>query len=392
VIMSTTREVISCRHLLDQLRPAAAFAQGLVITTLPRGGLQIAQPLNVSEAVLKAYADGLHAEDRLTWQAVLRHRPVRLGEAVTDVSADPYVQQVMAPLGVKYALALPLNGPVLEGYPGAVHLFRTPDQGDFTADEVAALTKAVQIFEVDLGQARLSKRGGTGQSNPAFARPPVSLAVLDNDLVAHTPAGAWTTVDDGLRNQMVEQARKQFQNLNGTDVHLDRVNVPDSHGDQWVFNRVVYKKYPALGTGPVTFFCLQPECGDWSTVRPVDLQADPELSRLMPAVKFMSAEYSRGPTLTEISQQVKLSPFHFHRRFTELLGMTPKQYMLGCQIHQAKTELLAGQKELAVIAKECGFAHQSHFTSRFKQAAGLTPTRWRRMALRRGQAATPGNN
>lgn len=389
---TTTREVISCRHLLDQLRPAAAFAQGLVITTLPRGGLQIAQPLNVSEAVLKAYTEGLHANDRLTWQAVLKHKPVRLTEAVADPSTDPYVQQVMAPLGVKYALSLPLSAPVLDGYPGAVHLFRTPDQGEFTADEVAALAKAVQIFEVDLSQARLAKRGGSGQPNPAIARPPISLAVLDGELTAHTPADAWGTVDDGLRNQMVEQARKQFQNLNGTDVHLDRVNVPDSHGDMWVYNRVVYKKYPALGGGPVTFFCLQPECGDWSTVRPADLQADPELSRLMPAVKFMSSDYSRGPTLAEISQQVKLSPFHFHRRFTELLGMTPKQYMLACQIHQAKSELLAGQKELAVIAKECGFAHQSHFTSRFKQATGLTPTRWRRMALRRGQAAGAASN
>jgi AraC family transcriptional regulator len=35
---------------------------------------------------------------------------------------------------------------------------------------------------------------------------------------------------------------------------------------------------------------------------------------------------------------------------------------------------------LSEIAKECGFAHQSHFTSRFKQATGLTPTRWRRLA------------
>jgi AraC family transcriptional regulator len=35
---------------------------------------------------------------------------------------------------------------------------------------------------------------------------------------------------------------------------------------------------------------------------------------------------------------------------------------------------------LAEIATACGFAHQSHFTSRFKQATGLTPTRWRRFA------------
>ena len=124
---------------------------------------------------------------------------------------------------------------------------------------------------------------------------------------------------------------------------------------------------------------VQPDCLDWSTVKSADLQADPELSRLMPAVRFMHAEYSRGPTLTEIAQQVKLSPFHFHRRFTELLGMTPKQYMLACQINQAKKELLAGEKGLATIAKDCGFAHQSHFTSRFKQATGLTPTRWRKV-------------
>jgi AraC family transcriptional regulator len=61
--------------------------------------------------------------------------------------------------------------------------------------------------------------------------------------------------------------------------------------------------------------------------------------------------------------------------------------MLACQIHEAKAELLSGEKELAQIAKDCGFAHQSHFTSRFKQATGLTPTRWRRMAQQRGRVA-----
>ena len=89
---------------------------------------------------------------------------------------------------------------------------------------------------------------------------------------------------------------------------------------------------------------------------------------------------SDGPTLTEIARQVHLSPFHFHRRFAELLGLTPKHYLLECQITQAKQELLARKKELAQIATDCGFAHQSHFTSRFKQATGLTPTRWRRLA------------
>ena len=67
--------------------------------------------------------------------------------------------------------------------------------------------------------------------------------------------------------------------------------------------------------------------------------------------------------------------------------MTPKQFLLDCQINLAKTELLSGEKELVRIARECGFAHQSHFTSRFKQATGFTPTRWRKMALARQNAS-----
>jgi AraC-like DNA-binding protein len=154
-----------------------------------------------------------------------------------------------------------------------------------------------------------------------------------------------------------------------------------------VYRLVTYRHFPALGDGPYTFLCRQPGCVDWGAVKPQDFQADPELSRLIPALKFMQQEFSRGPTLVEIAKQVHLSPFHFHRRFTELLGLTPKQFLLECQIHEAKSELVARQKELALIAKDCGFAHQSHFTSRFKQATGLTPTRWRRMVTDRRKAA-----
>ena len=143
---------------------------------------------------------------------------------------------------------------------------------------------------------------------------------------------------------------------------------------------MTYKTYPAIGDGPYVLFCMQPNCAEWGAVRPTDFAADAELSRLVPALKFMQAEFHRSPTLGEIAKTVHLSPFHFHRRFAELLGLTPKHYLLECQITEAKLQLLARKKELAQIATDCGFAHQSHFTSRFKQATGLTPTRWRRLA------------
>jgi AraC-like DNA-binding protein len=160
----------------------------------------------------------------------------------------------------------------------------------------------------------------------------------------------------------------------------DRVPLADSRGDLWNFRVVTHRTYPALADGPIVFFCLSPACCDWTILRPGDFQADNELSRLIPALKFMREEFHRGPTLVEIAKTVHLSPFHFHRRFTELLGITPKHFLLDCQIMQAKVDLLEGKKDLVKIATDCGFAHQSHFTSRFKQATGLTPTRWRRMA------------
>jgi AraC-like DNA-binding protein len=162
-----------------------------------------------------------------------------------------------------------------------------------------------------------------------------------------------------------------------------RVAFTDSSGEIWVFRAVIYPEFAALGDGPFVFLCLQPPVYEWATVRPADLQVDPELARLASTLSFMRQEFSRMPILDEISGKAHLSPFHFHRRFSELLGQSPKSFQLGCQIQHAKKLLIERKTNLADIAAKCGFAHQSHFTSRFKQATGLTPTRWRRRTAER---------
>jgi len=380
---------VTSRNLLEWLKKSVPFAHGVVITTVPRGDLQVAQPANVGEPLLKAYAGGLQAEDCVTWQAILQKRVVRGGDCWGDTPADnPYYKALVQPLGLRYVVSVPLAAPVLDGYPGAVHLYRTADQGDFTDAEVEKLGELATKFDEGVAHGRTHRRGVACGFKPLdLERPSVHVIVFDADSRPLFPPDADSVFDRGLKNHMAETAKRYIHALNGTGVAADRISVADSHGDNWPFRVVSYKKYPALSHGPVTFFCLQPDCCEWGGVKPQDFGADPELSRLIPALKFMQNEFRRGPGLSEISGTVNLSPFHFHRRFTELLGLTPKQYMLACQIHEAKAELLAGEKELAQIAKDCGFAHQSHFTSRFKQATGLTPTRWRRMAQQRGKAS-----
>ncbi len=386
---ATGREQFSVRTLLDSLKKAVPFSSGLLLSVVPRGGLQISQPSHVSDTLLKAYAKGFDTEDKLSWQTILKRKPMRPSDVYgrDELEESPYNTELLQAQGIKFAIALPLAGPVIEGYPGVVHVLRSVADGDFSAKDIEALMGVVQQFDAKRQSSRDTKnRGSLTPLRNSGDGPAVSFVVLDGKLKPIFNAQGLNALDNHLRDQMLEHAKRRMHQMNGHGSAADRLQLPDSHGDLWVFRVISHKRFAALGDGPVTFICRQPTCYDWGAVKPQDFQADSELSRLIPALKFMQDEFSRGPTLVEIAKQVHLSPFHFHRRFTELLGLTPKQFLLECQIHEAKTDLVARTKELAQIAKDCGFAHQSHFTSRFKQATGLTPTRWRRMVNERQTA------
>jgi AraC-like DNA-binding protein len=207
--------------------------------------------------------------------------------------------------------------------------------------------------------------------------------ILDSNLRSLLPEETHA-IEDRVTGQVIEDARRRLKKLDGAIV-AERWPVADSEGELWTFRVSVCPQYPALGEGPFIFYCLQPDCCDWLALRGMDFAADAELSRLIPAMHFMQEHYGRQPTLGQVAKTVHLSPFHFHRRFTELLGITPKHYLLEWQICRAKHLLAGGTDDLVDIARICGFAHQSHFTSRFKQATGMTPTRWRKFATQMGK-------
>jgi AraC-like DNA-binding protein len=379
-VTSLQREQTNPRQLLEQLRKAVPAAQGLVITTVPRGGLQVLQPSTVPETLVKSYTTSLHTEDRLTWQSILKRKAQRATDAWSskELESSAYYREWLQPMGLAYAISVPLASPVLDGYPGAVHLVRTTDQGEFSSADAQKLSEIAGQFDERVAASRANRKNCV--VIPGVERPTARLTILDQSFKPRHSAGE---TDETLRQQMVDHARRRLGHLNGDSFLADRIMLADAHGDRWPYRAVTFKTYPALGDGPFSFFCLQPDCGEWGVLKPTDFQADAELARLIPALRFMQAEFHKGPTLVDIARTVHLSPFHFHRRFTELLGLTPKQFLLDCQIQLAKSELISGEKELVQIARECGFAHQSHFTSRFKQATGFTPTRWRRMALNR---------
>jgi len=369
---------MSPKTLLEGINKLVPFQQAVVLTAMPRGGLQIALPARVPTGLIKAYSQGAHAEDRLSWQSILKKKPVQPADCWGREAflGSEYSRQLMIPANLAHVVALPLAAPLLSGYPGSLHLLRTKEQGAFNNSQVSTAMSAVKAFDQRVAASRSS--GPKRKGHPAT--PALGLMILDCKFRVIFGSDGWSSLDAHVKEQMLDHAQRRIDNLNSHGVHADRAQFPDERSNVWTYRVVTYKRYPAIGEGPFSFFCPQPGCTEWLGIRPADFQADPELARLIPALKFMAKEFRTGPTLISIAGIADLSPFHFHRRFTELLGMTPKQFMLDCQIHECKSALMAGKTELIDIARNNGFSHQSHFTSRFKQATGQTPTRWRKTA------------
>ena len=102
-----------------------------------------------------------------------------------------------------------------------------------------------------------------------------------------------------------------------------------------------------------------------------------EAERLDRAMAYLREHFTTA-TLPELGAAAGLSMFHFHRRFSAWAGRTPKAVQSELQIEQAKRLMADADVPLVEIAARCGFAHQSHFTSRFRDLVGTTPARWRR--------------
>lgn len=366
----STEAVPAGGGIIDEVRVQLHADLCMLVGFFPRGAIQVLRPARFSDALLKLYHKDISSSDVLTWRAVTRGHAVRLSESTPVDGAAAYMSGFLRPVGLQFGAAAPVESPILPGYAGALHVYRASGTGDFTAAELS------RLGEMAAGMSRKSMPVDE-MDRPAHGS---RLFAFDANGTMIYPSTC--TLDPQLQSRMKETATGLVKQ-GGDESGNGRISLADSAGVLWNFRAFAYPYYAAMSNGPIVLLSLTPEPAHWRQLQPADVAADPEVARMIPAMQFMAREFGRVPTLQEIAQEVRLSPFHFHRRFSETMGMTPKHLLLDCQIASAKQALLSEDQELADIASNCGFAHQSHFTSRFKQATGLTPTRWRRLMVER---------
>jgi PAS domain S-box-containing protein len=106
-------------------------------------------------------------------------------------------------------------------------------------------------------------------------------------------------------------------------------------------------------------------------------EAPGEYRRLTPAIEFVLSHYGEPLTLEQIASKAHLSISQLRREFQRLFGLTPGDYLLKVRLLMARRALEQTGKPVGIIAQECGFYDQSHFTRAFGKATGLRPLEYR---------------
>lgn len=102
--------------------------------------------------------------------------------------------------------------------------------------------------------------------------------------------------------------------------------------------------------------------------------------RAVEAALWLDASAGENVSLQSVARQVQLSPFHFLRLFSAVLGVTPHQYLVRARLRRAARLLIETEQSVTSIALEAGFADLSNFVRTFHRAAGASPGNFRRAA------------
>ena len=126
---------------------------------------------------------------------------------------------------------------------------------------------------------------------------------------------------------------------------------------------------------------LQKHC-DSGACAPTDSSAHRlDHIRLRRVLDYIAENIKDHITLLDLAGIAGYSPFHFARKFTLAMGISPHRYISRIRLESAMAELATGKLPLAQIALNAQFSSQASFTRAFHRAIGVTPKEYQRRRL-----------
>lgn len=100
--------------------------------------------------------------------------------------------------------------------------------------------------------------------------------------------------------------------------------------------------------------------------------ADPHLD---PVISAIHSDPGRDWSLDALASLGAMSRSAFSRRFRELVGSSPGQYITGVRMEDAKRRLARGAT-VTQTSRELGYASDEGFSRAFRRHTGVAPSRW----------------
>jgi AraC family transcriptional regulator of adaptative response/methylated-DNA-[protein]-cysteine methyltransferase len=83
------------------------------------------------------------------------------------------------------------------------------------------------------------------------------------------------------------------------------------------------------------------------------------------------------PTLTDLAAQAGMSPYHFHRLFKSVTGLTPKAYGAALRARRLRGTMIQGGSVTEALL-DAGYNSSGRFYAESQRILGMTPARYRR--------------
>jgi AraC family transcriptional regulator len=119
-----------------------------------------------------------------------------------------------------------------------------------------------------------------------------------------------------------------------------------------------------------------------SSIAPVrDETRHAHAQSVLRALVFVEARLQTPLDLAAMARAAHMSPFHFQRIFTEIVGESPSAFVRRIRLERAAAAVARGEP-LARCAEVAGFTRIEPFTRRFKRVFGRPPGSWRAARVR----------
>ncbi len=105
----------------------------------------------------------------------------------------------------------------------------------------------------------------------------------------------------------------------------------------------------------------------------------PDVEWVAQITDYIKKNYSETLTLESLADICHGSPYHMHRTFKRIMGMTPIEYIQQTRINKAMVYLIQSDKTIADIAMTVGMPNTPYFITLFKKVTGYTPKKFRQL-------------